>query len=152
MQRTGNMNLTINTAKVLVVDDDPLNLRLTARTLTSAGFTTRTAANGEEAVAWLGMEQFDAVVTDVRMPGISGIELLKGIRARFPWLPVIIMSGQVEDDIRAAASVWGAAAVFQKPVSRGELIPAVTTALADSAPPFASVFGVETEVVAVAVA
>ncbi len=152
MERAEIMNSTTNTAKVLVVDDDPLNLQLTARALTSAGFTTRTAANGEEAVAWLGLEQFDAVVTDVRMPRMDGIELLRTIRGQSPWLPVIIMTGQVEQDIRAAASAWGAAALFQKPVSRGELIAAINVALADSAPPFAPVFAPEAEAVAVAAA
>lgn len=146
------MNLTTNPAKVLVVDDDPLNLQLLARTLANAGFATTPACNGEEAVAWIGMEQFDAVVTDVRMPRMDGIELLRNIRGRLPWLPVIIMTGQVEDDIRAAASAWGAAALFQKPVSRGELIAAIKAALADSAPPFAPVFAPAAEAVAVATA
>ncbi len=142
------MNLTNLTARVLVVDDDPLNLQLTARTLASAGFITRTAANGEEAMTWIGMEEFDAVVTDVRMPRMDGIELLQNIRARNPWLPVIIMTGQVEQDIREAASAWGAAAVFQKPVSRGELIAALRMALADAAPPFAPAIAAEAEAVA----
>lgn len=150
------MNLTTKPAKVLVVDDDPLNLQLVARTLANAGFATTPACNGEEAVTWIGMEQFDAVVTDVRMPRMDGIELLRNIRGRLPWLPVIIMTGLVEDDIRAAASAWGAAALFQKPVSRGELIAAINVALADSAPPFAPVFAPvfapEAESVAVAAA
>jgi two-component system, NtrC family, response regulator GlrR len=152
MERAVIMNLTTKPAKVLVVDDDSLNLRLTAKTLGGAGFVPRMAANGEEAVRWIGMEQFDAVVTDVRMPGISGIELLMRIRERLPWLPVIIMSGRVEEDIRAAASTWGVAAVLQKPVNRAELISAITTALADAAPPFAPIAPVEVEAEAVAAA
>jgi CheY-like chemotaxis protein len=146
------MNLATNTAKVLVVDDDPLNLQTTARALAGAGFATRMAANGEEAVTWIGMEQFDAVVTDVRMPRLDGIELLQNIRAHNPWLPVILMTGQVEDDIRAAASAWSAAALLQKPVSREELIAALRIGLADAAPPFAAVFAREAEAVAVAAA
>jgi len=146
------MNLANKTAKVLVVDDDPLNLQLTARTLARAGFIIRMAANGEQAVAWIGMEHFDAVVTDVQMPRMDGIELLQNIRAGMPWLPVIIMTGQAGEDVRAAASAWGAAALFQKPVNRGELISAIKVALADSAPPFASGFATEADDVAVAAA
>jgi CheY-like chemotaxis protein len=146
------MNLTTKSAKVLVVDDDPLNLELTARALASAGFITRMAANGEEAVAWIGMELFDAVVTDVRMPRMDGLELLRNIRGRLPWLPVVIMTAQVEDNLCATASAWGAAAVFEKPVCRVELIAAIKVALADSAPPFAPVFATEAEAVAVAAA
>lgn len=142
------MNSTIKTPKVLVVDDDGLNLQLTARTLTGAGFITRMAANGEEAVTWMGMEEFDAVVTDVRMPRMDGLDLLRTVREDLPWLPVIIMTGQVEEDIRAAASAWGAAAVFQKPVSRGELIATLRMALADAAPPFAPASATEAEAVA----
>lgn len=146
------MNLTTNTAKVLVVDDDPLNLQFTARALAGAGFITRKAANGEEAVTWIGMEQFDAVVTDVRMPRMDGVALLRTIRERLPWLPVIIMTGQVEEDIRTAATTWGAAAVFHKPLNRGDLIAALRMALADAAPPFASMFATEAEAEAVAAA
>lgn len=146
------MNLTNKTAKILVVDDDPLNLQLTARALASAGFTTRTAADGEEAAKWISMEDFDAVVTDVQMPRMNGIELLQHVRARFPWLPVIIMTGHLQEDIREAASVCGASALFQKPVSRTELIAALRMALADAAPPFAPMLATEVEAVAVAAA
>ncbi len=113
------------TARVLVVDDDPLNLRLMVRTLAHAGFATTSAANGAEAMDSINTARFVAVVSDVRMPRMSGIELLKTIRARFPWLPVILMTGQIEDDIREAASTWGAAALFQKPVNRADLVLAI---------------------------
>ena len=146
------MNSSTKPAKVLVVDEDPLNLELTARALASAGFVIRMAANGEEAVTWIGMEQFAAVVTDVRMPRMDGLELLRNIRGRLPWLPVVIMTGSVENDIRATASAWGAAAVFEKPVRRGELIAAIKVALADLALPFAPVFAPEAESAAVAAA
>jgi CheY-like chemotaxis protein len=142
------MNLTNKTSNILVVDDDLLNLQLMARTLASAGFTTVPAANGEEAVEWMKAQQFDAVVTDVQMPHMNGIELLQYIRASFPWLPVIIMTGLVHEDISEAASAWGAAALFSKPVNRGELIAALRMALADAAPPFAPVFATEAEAVA----
>lgn len=152
MEGAASMNLTTKTAHILVVDDDPLILQLTVRTLTSAGFVTRMAANGEEAVKWMDMEQFDAVVTDVQMPHVNGIELLQHIRARLPWLPVIIVTGLLDENIRESASAWGAAAVFSKPVNRGELIRSLKMALADAAPPFAPVFDTEVEAVAVAAA
>ena len=61
---------------------------------------------------------------------------------------MILMTGLIEDDIRTAASAWGAAAVFQKPVSREELIAGLRMALVDAAPPFAHVFATEAEAVA----
>lgn len=127
MEKAGIMNLTSNPAKILVVDDDPLHLQLAARTLAIAGFVVRMAANGEDAITRISTERFDAVLTDVRMPRMNGIELLRKIRGCcLQWLPDIIMTGQLEEDIRAAASVWGAAAVLEKPVMRGELIGATT--------------------------
>jgi CheY-like chemotaxis protein len=73
----------------------------------------------------MNVEEFDAVVSDVRMPRMDGVELLQNIRARFPLLPVILMTGLIEDDIREAASTWGATALFQKPVDRTDLILAI---------------------------
>lgn len=152
MERAVNMNLTTKPAKILVVDDDPLILQLTVRTLTSAGFVTRMAANGEEAVKWMDMEQFDAMVTDVQMPRLNGIELLQHIRARSPWLPVIVMTGLLDGGIRETALDWGAAAVFSKPVNREELIATLKVAITDAAPPFAPMFDTATEAPVVAAA
>lgn len=125
-KRTVTINSMKKNANILVVDDDSLNRQTVARTLAHAGFNTVTAANGEEALDCLNREQFDAVVSDVRMPGMDGIELLQNIRARFSRLPVILMTGLIEDDIRAASFTWGATALFQKPVNRADLILTIT--------------------------
>lgn len=130
------------TGSILVVDDDSMNLRLVSRTLAGAGFATTVAADGCEAMDQLLTGQFDAVVTDVRMPRVSGIELLQNVRPRFPWLPVVLMTGLIEDDIRAAASVWGAAALLQKPVSREDLIATIRGSLEEAVPPFTALEGV----------
>lgn len=126
------MHSTNKTATILVVDDDPVTNQLVARTLARAGFTPVSAANGEEALNYLNTHHLDAVVSDVRMPRMSGIDLLQNVRARFPSLPVILMSGDIQDDIREAAFVWGAAALFEKPVNRGELIVSIRLALDES--------------------
>lgn len=126
------MNSTNQTANILVVDDDPLNRQVIVRTLTHAGFTTAEASNGEAAMVYLNTEHFaehfDAVVSDVQMPHMDGIELLQNIRAHFPCLPVVLMTGTVEDEVRQAASIWGALALFQKPVNQSDLILALKTA------------------------
>ena len=119
------MNLKKSRDRILLVDDDPVNLFVLTRSLRVAGFATVSAANGEAALKLIEAEEFDAVVTDVRMPRVNGIELLQNIRARLPLLPVILMTGLVEDDIREAASTWGATALFQKPVDRTDLILAI---------------------------
>lgn len=119
------MSLKKSRDRILLVDDDPVNLFVLTRSLRVAGFATVSAANGETALKLLDAEEFDAVVSDVRMPRMDGIELLQNIRAHFPSLPVILMTGLVEDDIREAASTWGATALFQKPVDRTDLILAI---------------------------
>jgi CheY-like chemotaxis protein len=127
------MNSIVNTVTVLVVDDDSINREVVARKLVEAGFVTTLAASGQEALDCLALAEFDAVVTDVRMPGMSGIDLLRNIRLRFPPLPVLLMTGLIEEETREDAITWNAAALFEKPVSRAELIAAVKAAIEDSA-------------------
>jgi DNA-binding NtrC family response regulator len=116
------MNTTFQLQRVLVVDDDCVIRRSAARQLAQAGYLVSTAANGNEALTLLGLEAYDAVLSDVRMPVMNGIDLLKIARGRFPALPFIIMTGWVEDYITKPASTWGAAAVLEKPVLHNELL------------------------------
>ncbi len=123
------MNSTNKTANILIVDDDPYLRKILAWTLSHAGFGTATAADGEEALACLTTETIDAVVSDVRMPRMDGLQLLQTIRTHFRWRPIILVTGEVSDEIRSAASVWDAQGVFEKPVDYLELIAALMTAL-----------------------
>ena len=79
--------------KVLVVDDDPVVLKSIDRVLSGKGYAVITAANGEEALRKLNEEKYDVVYTDIRMPGISGLEVAEQVKARRPWTPVVIMTG-----------------------------------------------------------
>lgn len=126
------MNQTTERARILVVDDEPLNLEIVARTLARAGFATATAADGREAMDRIDAELFDAVITDVRMPGMTGLDLLRSIRACYPLLPVILMTGEIEGYIAEAASAHGAAALFQKPLNRADLVLTLRLALRES--------------------
>lgn len=82
---------------VLVVEDQPEVLRLADRVLSAAGYVVRKATSGDEAVARLDdFGAIDLLVTDVVMPGITGYETAERVRARFPNLPVIVMSGYSE--------------------------------------------------------
>ncbi len=86
-------------ATVLVVDDDPAIRRLVASMLDLGGYRPLCAASGEEALSVLKSPETsaDLVVTDLAMPGISGLELARQIRTRHPALPVVFMTGVVED-------------------------------------------------------
>ncbi|MDM8539039.1 response regulator, partial [Desulfobacterales bacterium HSG17] len=79
--------------KVLVVDDEEGVRMLIIKILERAGFSCGDAENGENALALLDIEDFDLVISDIDMPGMDGIELLKKIKAGYPEIDVIIMTG-----------------------------------------------------------
>ena len=82
------------TAKVLVVDDTPANVKLLADLLAVKGFAVATAANGEEALAKVAAEAPDIVLLDVMMPGLSGYDVCRRIRAEpaSALLPVVLVT------------------------------------------------------------
>src|SRR5690348_11496792 len=79
--------------RILVVDDEPSVLRTSALVLGAKGYEVRTAADGFAALAELQRSLPDLIISDLRMPNMSGFELLSVIRRRFPHIPVIAMSG-----------------------------------------------------------
>jgi two-component system response regulator PilR (NtrC family) len=78
--------------RVLVVDDDE-TIRDTLYELLSEEYLCQTAESAEKAFARLEADTYDVVLTDISMPGLSGLELLGQVRQRFPDTPVIIISG-----------------------------------------------------------
>jgi len=108
--------------RVLVVDDEE-NLRLVLRTLLSRnGYEVRAAASAEEAL--LGLEQFDPdfVLADVRMPGMSGIELCKELSARGSLATAIVMSAYGSIDLALEAMKAGAYDYLSKPFKQDEVL------------------------------
>jgi len=79
-------------ASILVVDDDD-TIRDALYELFADEHLCHTAATAERALAWLDTEGYDVVLTDISMPGLSGLELLGRVRQRYPETPVIIISG-----------------------------------------------------------
>lgn len=79
-------------AEILIVDDDEI-IRDTLYELLSENYRCVTVETAEQALARLDSGPFDVVLTDISMPGLSGMELLKEVRQRYPKTPVIIISG-----------------------------------------------------------
>jgi DNA-binding response OmpR family regulator len=79
---------------ILIIDDEASLRQTLARILQRAGFEVTTAANGEEGLALVSEQPFDLVYSDIRMPDMSGLDLLKTIHAKFPDLPVILFTAQ----------------------------------------------------------
>lgn len=115
---------------VLVVDDDTDLLQLLTLRLRRAGFAVLTAVSGKEALKRLADSQPHAVVTDLKMQGLDGLELLSEIEARFPVLPVVLMTahGTIPDAVKATR--LGAYAFLTKPIDDAELIACLRRATA----------------------
>ena len=104
-------------AKVLVVDDDPKVLSMLERALTSPTVRVTTVSTGADALSLLGSEGFDAVVSDIQMPGISGLKLLRAVREYDLDLPIVLMTGQPNLSGAAIAVEYGALQYLIKPVA-----------------------------------
>ena len=85
--------------RVLLVDDDPLVRRLISQYLVAAGYVVRIAVDGLDALAELRAALPDLIISDLNMPRMSGSELLKVVRKRFPQIRVIVMSAVAADDM-----------------------------------------------------
>src|SRR3989344_5944278 len=103
--------------RFLVVDDDPVIGKSFDRVLSGRGYAVITAANGEEALKKLSAEAYDVVFTDIKMPGMSGIEVAKRVKASQPWLPVVIVTGYGTVENEARAREAGVSGFLRKPLS-----------------------------------
>lgn len=103
--------------KVLVVDDDPVIGKSFDRVLSKKGYAVVTARDGDEALMKLASETYDVVYTDIRMPGISGLEVAERVKATHPWTPVVIITGYGTAEGERRAKAAGVAEFIHKPLS-----------------------------------
>ena len=106
---------------VLLVDDEPQLTRALARHLVAAGYEVETANDGTEAVARLRERFFDVVISDISMPGMSGLDLLRAIREKDLDVPVIVMTGAPAVQSAIEAIEHGALRYLIKPVESATL-------------------------------
>ena len=105
------------TAKVLVVDDDRIVGQSFDRVLTQKGYEVSTALSGQEALDKLGSNGYDLVFTDIKMPGMDGIEVAKRVKEMNPWLPVVVVTGYGSAENEARAEEVGVQGFLHKPLS-----------------------------------
>jgi CheY-like chemotaxis protein len=103
--------------RVLVVDDQPQVLSMLREVVEHLGYEASTAASGEEAIAAMATVQPHVVFLDLAMPGISGLEVLKYVRVHHHTVPVIVITGNIDQEIAGHARAAGAFAVVGKPIS-----------------------------------
>jgi DNA-binding NtrC family response regulator len=111
--------------QVLVIDDDAVIGRSFDRVLSDKGYEVSTAMSGEEALKDMENTEYDVVFTDIKMPGMDGIEVAERIKARCPWTPVVVITGYGTTENEAKASVLGVSGFVRKPLTP-EMIESVT--------------------------
>jgi EAL domain-containing protein (putative c-di-GMP-specific phosphodiesterase class I) len=102
--------------RVLLVDDQPSVLRSIARMLVVRGYSVETASGGAEAILKVASGDFDVVVSDIAMPEMDGISLLREIRAHDLYVPVILITGEPSVDTAVQALEYGALHYLTKPL------------------------------------
>ena len=115
--------------KILVVDDSPVTLELVGRILRQSGHTVETAADVIGAVARLDGGPLDLVITDFRMPGADGLDLVRHVRENFPDTAVVMLTGFPSIEGAVEAVKGGAEAYLTKPFTQTELLETVAQVL-----------------------
>jgi CheY-like chemotaxis protein len=120
--------------KVLVVDDDPVVGKSFDRVLSGKGYAVITAKDGAEALSKLAAERYDVVYADIKMPGISGLEVAERVKAERPWTPVVIITGYGTEEHETRAKAAGVTAFLHKPLSPEMIEGSAREALTTAAP------------------
>ncbi len=117
---------------ILVVDDDEKSQRLASDVLTHRGYVVTRASRGEEALALAQDRVYDLALLDIQLPGISGVETFKALRALPGWdnVPVIAMTASVMPDERSSLMLEGFDGFVPKPIAIKELVQLVAAVLA----------------------
>lgn len=115
--------------KLLVIDDEPAIREGVRRILESEGFQVETFANGQAALERIKQESLDLVITDLKMPGMSGVEVLRAIKDIQPNLPVIFITGYSSVDSAVEVMKLGAVDYIAKPFTPEEMLNTIKGAL-----------------------
>jgi DNA-binding response OmpR family regulator len=116
-------------ARILVVDDDDVARLLVGELLETGGYGVAYAADGDTALALYREQPFAAVVLDVVMPGLSGLDTLRALRELDTDVRVIMVSGARDADLMLARDL-GAIATLPKPIDHAELLGAIRSVIA----------------------
>jgi len=112
----------MNAMKILLVDDEEEFVTTLRERLELRGLNAQVALSGEAALEQLEREQPDLMVLDLRMPGIDGVEVLRRVKAKYPRIQVVVMTGHGSDDDRSTCLDLGASGYHKKPIDIGLLL------------------------------
>jgi DNA-binding response OmpR family regulator len=120
--------------RILVIDDEADLREMLDLFLSSVGYEVCTAESGRVAIEQAKRQAIDLVITDLRMPGMSGVDTLTALRRMSPSLAVIVLSGHVSEEAAQRCSEEGATRIVLKPFHLDDLLHVVDGALRASAP------------------
>jgi len=118
-----------NIISIAVIDDDDSFRVALAESLSTFGFEVRGYASAEEFISGDGHKSCNLAVTDVHMPGMSGLDLARRLSASGPKVPIILITARSEAGLKAAAAAAGAACFLKKPFEIDVLIQCIEKAL-----------------------
>ena len=116
-------------AKLLVIDDSGLARRILRKMLEDLGHTVEDARDGAEALERYVLNRHEAVLLDLVMHGLGGLEVLGKFRELNPKLPVVIVTADIQKSTRDQVQATGAAAIINKPIKKEELASVLETVL-----------------------
>jgi len=117
--------------RIIIIEDQEDLASLYETTLTKAGYKVSKAYTGEEGVAAFQDEGADAVLLDMTLPEMNGVQVLQQIRALNPNVPVVVATGESSAETRRQCERLGVQSYLPKPVQHDELLKAVGRALSD---------------------
>ncbi len=107
--------------RILVIEDDAEMRRLLRDFIQEAGYEAQSVENGSAAFIRTARESFDLILTDIRMPGLSGLEILPGLKKLQPHAPIIVITAFGSEEVHQRALERGAHAYMEKPIYLDEL-------------------------------
>ena len=108
--------------RILIIDDETQFVAATAKRLRRRGFRVLEAGSGPEGLGLLGREDVGAVVLDVGMPGMDGIQVLRELKMRFPQVQVLMLTGHGNMEVAISGMAMGAFDYLMKPVELDVLV------------------------------
>lgn len=121
--------------RIFFVDDEPTVRLVVRKTLERVGASVTCFTGADDCLACLESTPCDLLITDVKMPGKDGIELLKAVKAKVPWLPVLVVTGYADVPMAVRALKLGAADFIEKPLDREAFLKTVQSLLAQNNAP-----------------
>lgn len=116
-------------AKVLIIEDDRLHLDFLSDAVRYGGYTPVLAQNASQAARQFNENKIDLIITDIHLPGLSGLDFVKSVRIRDKQIPFIVVTGLISDENEEMAEDLNVSEYISKPVDPDVLLKTLSTIL-----------------------